>query len=189
MNDQKEDVKLGRFISLVLRHRPEAAGIALDKNGWAPVGELIAGMNANGRPIDREKLERIVRGDDKQRYSFSPDGTKIRANQGHSVDVDVEIKETAPPKELYHGTACKFLGGIMRTGLDRRQRQYVHLSADIETAIKVGRRHGEPAVLAVDSRKMAKDGFKFWLSENGVWLCESVPAEYLSLQVKFRQED
>ncbi len=171
--------KLSVFISLVLRHKPDAAGITLDEHGWADVEELIDGINNTGRRIDIDVLEEIVRTDNKQRYSFNEDKTLIRANQGHSVSVDVELKEKEPPEFLYHGTADRFLKSIMTEGLKPMSRLYVHLSKDIETANKVGKRHGNPAILKVNSGQMNQDGIKFYLSENGVWLTSKVDVKYL----------
>lgn len=169
---------LSIFISRVLRHRPEDAGIQLDEHGWANVEELLAGVNAAGRKIDREKLEEIVRSDKKQRYSFNEDGTLIRANQGHSVPVDVELAQQEPPEYLYHGTADKFLESIREKGLLPMSRLYVHLSRDAETARTVGRRHGRPVVLKVHSGDMHRDGVPFYLSQNGVWLIKKVDVKY-----------
>lgn len=179
MEQSKNDVALGKFLSLVLRHHPEAAGVALDEHGWADVDELLAGARRTGRKIDRETLERIVRENSKQRYILNEDHTKIRANQGHSIQVDVELRQADPPDVLYHGTAVRFLEGIKRDGITKQGRQYVHLSKDEATAISVGGRHGKPAVLHIDARKMAEDGIIFYLSENGVWLCDSVAWKYV----------
>ena len=137
MNQSNSDVKLGRFLSLVLRHDPHAAGITLDGHGWADVDALLAGVNRTGRKINMDTLERIVRENSKQRYAFNEDHTKIRANQGHSVRVDVELKAAEPPKYLYHGTATRFLPAIEGEGIRRMSRQYVHLSGDFETAMAV----------------------------------------------------
>ena len=178
MEQSNSDVKLGRFLSLVLRHDPHAAGITLDEHGWADVNELLAGVNRTGRKIDRVTLERIVRENNKQRYSFNGDHTKIRANQGHSVQVDVELKETRPPKYLYHGTATRFYPAIQGEGIRKMSRQFVHLSGDFETAMAVGRRHGSPMVITIDAAAMARDGVTFYRSENGVWLCEHVEPKY-----------
>lgn len=178
MNQSNSDVKLGRFLSLVLRHDPAAAGISLDEHGWADVKELLAGVNRTGRKIDMDTLERIVRENSKQRYSFNEDHSKIRANQGHSVSVDVELKETQPPQYLYHGTASRFLPSIQREGIRKMSRQYVHLSGDFETAMAVGKRHGSPVVITIDAAAMAGDGVTFYRSENGVWLCEHVEPKY-----------
>lgn len=173
--------KLSVFISLVLRHKPDAAGIKLDEHGWARVEELIKGIKSTGRKIDMALLEEIVRTDSKQRYSFNEDKTFIRANQGHSVPVDVELKEQAPPEFLYHGTADRFLESIMTEGLKPMNRLYVHLSGDIKTAEKVGKRHGKPVILKVHSGSMSQNGIKFYLSENNVWLTKRVDAKYLEL--------
>lgn len=171
--------KLSVFISLVLRHKPDAAGITLDEHGWANVEELLDGINNTGRKIDMGVLEEIVRTDYKQRYSFNEDKTLIRANQGHSVPVDVELKKEEPPEFLYHGTADRFIKSIMEEGLKSMSRLYVHLSKDIETANKVGKRHGSPIILKVHSGQMYQEGSKFYLSENGVWLTKKVEAKYL----------
>lgn len=177
--EKKKENKLSVFISLVLRHKPEAAGIALDEHGWANVDELIEGINKSGQQITTEILEEIVRNDEKSRYSFNQDKTLIRANQGHSVKVDVELKEQEPPSTLYHGTAKRFVESIFKDGLQPMSRLYVHLSKNHETAVKVGKRHGEPAVLQIDTGKMHRDGYKFYLSENGVWLTGEVPVKYI----------
>jgi len=182
MEQSKNDIRLGRFISLVLRHDPSAAGIILDANGWSEVDELLSGMNARGHKIDMETLERIVRENNKSRYSFNDNHTKIRANQGHSIDVDVGIKQCDPPPVLYHGTAARFLDSIKKQGITRQQRHHVHLSADIDTATAVGKRHGKPVVLQIDALAMSKDGYKFFLSKNGVWLCEQVPWKYIMIK-------
>ena len=171
------------FISLILRHKPEAAGIRLDQYGWADVKELIEGVNRTGRKLDLAALEEIVRTDAKGRYSFDESRTKIRANQGHSVKVNVELEELSPPDLLYHGTATRFLGSILnkREGLKSMGRLYVHLSADRCTAEKVGARHGIPSVLAVNTKQMKEDGYVFLRSENGVWLTKNVPCRYLQI--------
>lgn len=178
MEQSNSDIKLGRFLSLVLRHNPQAAGISLDEHGWADVGELLAGVNRTGRRIDLPTLERIVRENNKQRYSFNGDHTKIRANQGHSVQVDIELREVEPPKYLYHGTATRFFPAIQREGIRKMSRQYVHLSGDFATAMAVGKRHGIPMVITIDAAAMARDGVTFYRSENGVWLCEQVEPKY-----------
>lgn len=170
--------KLSKFISLVLRHKPDAAGITLDEHGWANVDELLAGVNHSGRIIDMGILEEIVKTDSKQRYSFNQDKTLIRANQGHSVLVDVELKEQEPPEFLYHGTAARFLKSIEAEGLKPMSRLYVHLSNDVGTALTVGKRHGEVVLLKVCSGDMYRDGEKFYLSENGVWLTKKVDPRY-----------
>ena len=169
-----------KFISLILRHKPEAAGISLDEHGWADVQEMIRGINAvRGHHLDIDLLEEIVRTDEKQRYSFNEDHTLIRANQGHSIPVDVELEEKLPPAVLYHGTGVKYEGAIDKQGLIPKSRLYVHLSSDAETARKVGSRHGKPVIYTVDCAAMAADGYKFFLSANKVWLTKEVPAGYL----------
>ena len=170
-----------KFISLILRHKPETIGISLDEHGWADVRELIEGINASGNyHLDVELLEEIVRTDKKQRYSFNEDHTMIRANQGHSIPVDVELEEKTPPAVLYHGTGEKYTESIDSQGLIPKSRLYVHLSSDIETAKKVGSRHGRPVIYRVDCASMTADGYKFYLSVNNVWLTKEVPVKYLS---------
>lgn len=169
---------LSKYISRVLRHRPEDAGIGLDEHGWADVEALIAGVNAAGKRIGRKILEEIVRTDKKQRYSFNENGTLIRANQGHSIPVDVELAKLEPPEYLYHGTAYRFLESIRQQGLLPMSRLYVHLSGDVETARVVGKRHGRPVVLKIHSGDMHRDGFPFYRSQNGVWLAKKVDAKY-----------
>lgn len=179
---EKHLVKASKFLSLVLRHRPEKIGLELDEQAWADVGELIEKASAGGRKLSLKTIREVVEKNDKKRFSFSDDGKKIRANQGHSVDVDLGLKPTEPPAILYHGTASRFLESILRSGLARGRRHDVHLSSDVRTAVKVGRRHGKPVVLAIDSGKMHKEGCKFYLSENKVWLTNHVPPEFIVLQ-------
>lgn len=167
-----------KFISLILRHKPETIGITLDEHGWANVDELIAGI-AKTHPIDMAILEQIVAEDEKQRYSFNEDKTLIRANQGHSIPVDVELEEKQPPEILYHGTGEKYVSSINEQGLIPKSRLYVHLSGDEETARKVGQRHGKSVIYKVKSGEMYNDGYKFFRSVNGVWLTKSVPVKYL----------
>lgn len=171
--------KLSKFISLILRHKPDEIGITLDDFGWAKVEDLINGINNSSRKIDMETLEEIVRTDNKQRYSFNEDKTKIRANQGHSVPVNIEFKELEPPNTLYHGTATKSIEGIKQQGIKSMSRLYVHLSKDFETAANVGSRHGKCVVLIINAKRMYEDGLKFYLSENGVWLTEYVDPKYI----------
>lgn len=167
-----------KFISLILRHKPETIGITLDEHGWANVDELISGI-AKTHPIDMAILEQIVAEDEKQRYSFNEDKTLIRANQGHSIPVDVELEEKQPPELLYHGTGEKHVSSINEQGLIPKSRLYVHLSKDEETAVKVGQRHGKPVIYKVKSGEMYNDGYKFFRSVNGVWLTKSVPVKYM----------
>lgn len=165
-------------MSLILRHKPETIGISLDEHGWARVDELIAGI-AKDNEFNMDILEEIVRTDEKQRYSFNDDRTLIRANQGHSVQVDVEPEEKEPPDILWHGTGEKYVESIDEKGLISKSRLYVHLSKDEETAIKVGIRHGKPVLYQIMAKQMYKDGYKFFISANGVWLTKEVPVRYL----------
>ena len=166
---------ISRHIALILRHKPEEIGITLDEHGWANVSDLINGLN-----IDMATLEQIVATDDKQRYSFNEDKTLIRANQGHSIPVDVELEEKQPPEYLWHGTGVKYLDSIKADGLIPKSRLYVHLSADMETAVEVGKRHGEVALIRVNAAEMYKNCYTFYLSKNGVWLTKYVPVSYLN---------
>jgi putative RNA 2'-phosphotransferase len=174
-------VKTSKFLSFVLRHGPQSIGLELDNAGWADVDELMRRASSAGRPLTRDLLREVVETNDKQRFSFSDDGQRIRANHGHSIDVDLGLESVAPPDLLLHGTARTSLSSVLEKGLLKRQRQHVHLSLDVETAIKVGRRHGSPVVLRVDSGGMHSEGSSFYLSENGVWLTENVPPGYLSV--------
>ncbi len=167
-----------KYLSLILRHKPETIGITLDEHGWAKVDDLIAGI-AKTHSCNMKILEEIVDTDEKQRYSFNEDKTLIRANQGHSIAVDVELEEAAPPKELWHGTGEKYTASIEAQGLIPKSRLYVHLSKDRETAVKVGRRHGKPVLYRIKSGEMRADGYSFFLSKNGVWLTKEVPVRYL----------
>lgn len=167
-----------RYLCLILRHKPETIGISLDEHGWANVKELIEGVNKTHK-LDMKLLEEIVATDEKQRYSFNEDKTKIRANQGHSINVDVELEEVEPPEYLWHGTGEKYIESIKETGLIPKSRLYVHMSDSYGTAILVGARHGKPKVLCVKSGQMYTDGYKFYRSKNGVWLTKFVPVEYL----------
>ena len=170
--------KISKYMSMILRHRPETIGITLDEHGWADVDELIEGIAAK-KKFNREILEEIVRTDKKQRYSFNEDKTRIRANQGHSIPVDLDLEPSEPPEILWHGTAEKYVASIDRTGLRPGNRMYVHLSADEQTAEQVGRRHGRPVIYQVKSGEMYRKGFRFYRSVNGVWLTVMVPVEYL----------
>jgi putative RNA 2'-phosphotransferase len=174
-----KDKDISKLLSLVLRHQPEVLGIQLDKNGWTEVDLLLEKLRKRSADIDFERLEQIVYSNDKQRFSFNEDLTKIRANQGHSVSVDVELKQQLPPEFLYHGTVDKFLDGIRSEGLKKGSRLHVHLSKDMETAIKVGSRRGKPIVLTILANQMSEAGHIFYLSENSVWLCEAVPPSFI----------
>lgn len=173
--------KLSVFISLVLRHKPEAANVEVDKYGYVDVDNLIKGINATGRDIDIETLKQIVSEDQKGRYSFNEDLSKIRANQGHSLKVQVLMETKTPPDVLYHGTSIESLKGIFETGINKMNRLYVHLSDNEETAKIVGKRHGYPVILMVDAKEMVKDNYEFLISENGVWQVEDVPLKYVKV--------
>ncbi|WP_028488729.1 RNA 2'-phosphotransferase [Thiothrix lacustris] len=176
----KNKIKQGKFLSLILRHEPEAIGLTLDAAGWVAVPELLKQLAAHGRGMSMAELEDIVASNDKQRYSFNADKTQIRANQGHSLKtLDLGLASAEPPDILYHGTAKRFLDSILQTGLEKRSRQHVHLSVDELTAHKVGSRHGSPVILRVAARQMQHDGFIFYCSDNGVWLTDHVPIAYL----------
>lgn len=175
----KQLVKTSKFLSLVLRHEPQRIGITLDESGWVPVIDLMAGCEAHGVPITYTDLAEIVATSDKNRFAFSEDGQRIRANQGHSVEVDLQLPTATPPATLYHGTVDKFLESIRRDGLRKGERHHVHLSADEATANKVGERRGKPVILRIDASRMHADGHLFYLSANGVWLTDHVPPQYL----------
>lgn len=173
--------EISRYLSYILRHNPSAAGVTMDEHGWVDVVELTSGI-ANRYPhFGYHILRLIVDMDEKQRYSFNEDHTKIRANQGHSVNVDVELEACEPPLVLYHGTGKKYTSSILESGLIPKSRLYVHLSSDIETALNVGKRHGEPVLYHVASGQMYRDGYEFFLSKNGVWLTKEVPVKYLRI--------
>jgi putative RNA 2'-phosphotransferase len=175
------DKDLSKFLSLILRHQPQVLGIELDQAGWTPVDALLAKMNLRGMNVTLEQLKGVVAANDKQRFAFNEDYTRIRANQGHSVAVDLGLKPATPPEVLYHGTAEKHLSAILAEGLRKGSRQHVHLSADVATARKVGQRHGKPVVLEVSSGEMSRQGIAFYRSENGVWLTDSVPVKHLQV--------
>lgn len=172
--------EISKFLSYVLRHEPEAIGLALDREGWADIDELISRAGQSGRTLDRQTIQTVVAGNDKKRFTLSDDGRHIRAVQGHSSEaVDIAYNPVHPPAILYHGTARKFLASILEKGLHAGSRQYVHLSMDAETAIKVGQRHGKPVVLEIRALDMSASGHEFFQAENGVWLTREVPTRYI----------
>ncbi len=175
----KRLVTCSKFLSLVLRHDPSKAGVTLDAAGWVAVDELLAGCAAAGRPLTRAELAEVVAGNDKRRFALSPDGSRVRASQGHSVRVDLGLPDTPPPDVLHHGTSTASLPLVLRDGLRPMSRQDVHLSADPATAVRVGSRHGRPVVLEVDAAGLAARGHRFRISANGVWLTDTVPPEAL----------
>jgi putative RNA 2'-phosphotransferase len=175
----KNEINISKFLSLVLRHQPETIGIELDQNGWTDVNELIEKANNYGIKFDRETLNHIVETNSKKRFAFNDTVDKIRASQGHSVEIELGYTNQQPPEFLFHGTSEKFVQSILSTGLDKISRLHIHLSSDIETAIKVGQRHGKPFVFKVLAGQMYQDNFVFYISENGVWLTNNVPTKYL----------
>ncbi|MFF7157277.1 RNA 2'-phosphotransferase [Streptomyces sp. NPDC008139] len=179
MPDEKKTVRISRFLSMVLRHRPDSVGLTLDEAGWVDVDELIAACAARGRRFSRAELDHVVATNDKKRFAYCEDGRRIRASQGHSVAVRLGLEAAEPPDVLYHGTASATAPLILAEGLRPMSRQDVHLSADVETAVRVGSRHGRPVVLAVDARGLAAEGHVFRISANGVWLTDRVPPRWL----------
>jgi putative RNA 2'-phosphotransferase len=169
-----------RLLSLILRHKPETVGVTLDSEGWVEIDVLLAALAARGNGMSRSSLESVVASNDKKRFAISDDGTRIRAVQGHSVQVDLGLRKAIPPKTLYHGTVDRFMDAIQEDGLKPMTRHHVHLSADRHTAFKVGSRRGKAVILEVDAARMADDGQEFFLSENGVWLTELVEPGYLT---------
>lgn len=179
MLSEKENKGISKFLSYVLRHHPELIGIELDENGWTDVNTLLEKSIAHDTQINREILNHIVATNSKKRFVFNESLDKIRASQGHSVEIDLGHQPQKPPTKLYHGTAVKTTGIIFETGIQKQSRQHIHLSADFATAIQVGGRHGKPFVFTVLAEKMYNDGFEFFLAENGVWLTDHVPTKYL----------
>lgn len=174
--------KISKFLSLVLRHKPETIHLKLDEHGWADTNFLITAMQKAGYAIDLDILKEIVATSDKQRFKFTDDFTLIRANQGHSIEVDLKFEAKTPPEVLYHGTAIRNLESIKQHGLLKQTRHHVHLSADAETARAVGMRYGKPVVLKIEAQRMYKDGITFYQSENGVWLTEFVDPKYIEFE-------
>ena len=182
-NDEMNDhPQISKFLSYILRHQPESIGITLDSDGWVEIDLLLAQAQKHGHSISRQELQETVDNNSKKRFTVSEDGRRIRAAQGHSTaQVSMNLAPQTPPDVLYHGTATRFLDSIMRQGLQAGSRHHVHLSADRETAVKVGQRHGKPVVLRVDAAAMHKAGLAFYLSDNQVWLTEIVPPQYLAV--------
>jgi putative RNA 2'-phosphotransferase len=178
---QKTLNEISKFMSYALRHKPQDAGITVDKNGWTRVDSLIESANKNGYELDMEKLKLIVEHNNKKRFILSEDNLKIRANQGHTIKIDLQLKKTVPPVILYHGSAVQNINSILKHGLLKKTRHHVHLSKDIPTAISVGQRYGKPVLFEIDSKQMFADGIHFYLSENGVWLCDEVKPKYLKI--------
>jgi putative RNA 2'-phosphotransferase len=179
---ERNQVQTSKFLSLILRHKPEEAGLTLDDSGWCGVDDLLRGCAAGGHKITREELDTVVAENDKKRFEFSVDGNRIRASQGHSIEVDLQYTPKEPPATLFHGTTTRFIDSIKQLGLIKGARQQVHLSADRDTASKVGQRHGKPVVIKINAGEMHKSGIPFCLTANGVWLVDAVPPQYLHFE-------
>lgn len=177
MNDA---IKTSKFLSLVLRHNPSLIGIVLDKNGWVDVEELLEKLKSKSLYLTFDELKEIVESNNKKRFALSIDSKKIRANQGHSISVELDYKEQTPPDFLYHGTSEKNVDSIFMNGISKMNRHHVHLSQDITTAHQVGKRHGTPVILKINSGNMKKAGFSFFLSDNNVWLTDFIPMEFIT---------
>ena len=174
-------IKISKYLSKYLRHRPDSIGIQLAPGGWVPVSDLLDACQKHNFPIQLNELKEVVAQNDKQRFSFDSIGTHIRANQGHSIEIDLQLEAVIPPDILYHGTSIGAVDSILKEGISKMSRNHVHLSIDIQTAKKVGSRHGIPAILTVDAAVMYSDSYTFYCSENGVWLVDSVPQKYLKI--------
>lgn len=179
MTKPRYDIERSKTLSYLLRHNPAKFGLTLDAQGWCGVDELLVAFARRNIEFTREMLEHLVENNDKKRFAFNEDGTKIRASQGHSIEVELNYQTARPPVLLYHGTSERFLASILGQGLQKRRRHHVHLSADAETALKVGQRHGKAVVLTIQAGKMFSDGHIFYCSANGVWLTDEVPPAYL----------
>jgi putative RNA 2'-phosphotransferase len=180
MAEPTNKVKMSKFLSLILRHKPDEIGLTLDQHGWADIEELL--FKAKHTGLTEPLLHELVANSDKQRFALSPDRQKIRANQGHSLAVDLDLKPQCPPDTLYHGTAHRHQASIFASGLEKRKRQHVHLSVDIPTALNVGQRYDRPPLLlSIDAQRMQANGYPFYLSANGVWLVEHVPPDYIQI--------
>jgi putative RNA 2'-phosphotransferase len=183
--DNSRLIKVSKYLSKHLRHQPERIGITLENGGWINVDKLLDACQENNFPISLQELKETVANNDKKRFSFDSTGKLIRANQGHSVEIDLQLQAQVPPDILYHGTSDRVVESILQTGLDKMSRHHVHLSTDFNTAIKVGGRHGKPVVFIVDAGRMYEDGYAFYCSDNYVWLVDLVPSQYLSLSDNF----
>lgn len=179
--EKERQVKISKYLSKHLRHAPDRLGLTLAPGGWVGVDELVSACAAHQFPLTRAELEAVVASSDKQRFSFDETKTRIRANQGHSVEIDLQLEPQTPPEVLYHGTGEKSVPAILELGLMKMSRHHVHLSQDIDTAHKVGSRHGRPVVLAIAADAMSQAGFTFYCSDNGVWLVDAVPPQYLTV--------
>ena len=179
---EKEIIRTSKFLSLILRHEPERVGLKLDGAGWVAVTDLLEAVNRNGISLALDQLKHVVANNDKKRFEFSEDDQRIRASQGHSVEVDLQYESQVPPELLYHGTPERFVESIRATGLNKGQRHHVHLSPDAQTAAKVGQRRGRPVVLTIRSGGMHRQGHVFYRSANGVWLVDHVPVQFIEFK-------
>ena len=187
--DERMLVRRSKLLSKTLRHQPSLAGLTLGPGGWVAVDDLLRGLSERaGVTITRAELDELVANNNKQRFAYDETGTRIRASQGHSVEVDLELPETPPPETLYHGTGARTVNAIQREGLRKMRRHHVHLSADYGTALTVGARHGAPVVFEVAAAAMTRDGVPFYLSDNHVWLVEAVPPRYLTLMIPIEED-
>lgn len=175
----KQVKSISKFLSLVLRHKPETINISMDTQGWVSTDELIEKMNAKGKTLNLEMLEYIVENNNKKRFTFNENKSRIKANQGHSLTIDHGFKAVEPPEFLYHGTAIRFIESIQKTGLDKRNRHHVHLTSDLATAKSVGGRYGKPVILSIKAKVMHAQGFEFYCTENQVWLTEAIPVQFI----------
>lgn len=176
---EKQTVRASKFMSFALRHSPESAGLRLDEAGWVEVTKLLGGISRSKGRFTLDELKHVVATNEKKRFEFNDDETKIRASQGHSVKVDLQYEEQTPPELLYHGTATRFLGAIQAAGLQKMNRHHVHLSAETAMTLKVGARHGKPSLLTIKAKEMHAAGHTFWLTTNNVWLANEVPPEFI----------
>lgn len=182
--DKKKQKTISKFMSLVLRHQPDTAGLTIGEGGWVEVTQLLEGMASAGRSVTREQLDFVVSDNDKQRFQFSGDGTRIRATQGHSVEVDLGYEPATPPSVLLHGTPGKFLVQIREQGLTKQKRHHVHLHQDSSLAASVGQRRGRPVVLTIDAEGMSETGHSFFVTPNSVWLTDHVPPEFITFPIE-----
>ncbi|HEX6429888.1 MAG TPA: RNA 2'-phosphotransferase [Niastella sp.] len=180
---EKQLKNISKLLSLVLRHEPEYIGLSLDTEGWANVSELIEKVNQKGIRLDFDILQTVVDTNDKKRFAFNDDKTRIRASQGHSIDVDLNLPVQVPPAVLYHGTADTNIAAIKQHGVEKRARQHVHLSVEKGTASNVGQRHGKPVILVIQALAMHEQGHKFYLSDNGVWLTDQIPPAFIDFSI------
>lgn len=177
--NEKQTKKISKFLSLILRHKPESVGVQLDANGWTDIDTLLQKMNQSGTQINRNQLDHVVATNNKKRFAVSPCNSKIRANQGHSVDVDLAYRAASPPDQLFHGTPEHVLPLIRRSGLKKMQRHHVHMNAAADPCVHVAARYGKPVVLEINAKQMHGDGYEFFISDNDVWLTDHVPPQYI----------